>query len=93
MYSKIEDIGTIFTDTARIIYREKKKYTHIWRGIRVHVYVYMCIYVCVYIFFYICVYTHIFNIVEHGKAILRKIVMYFILDKRILSTSCQFLEA
>lgn len=52
-----------------------------------------CVYMCVCLFFYICVYTHIFNIVEHGKAILRKIMMYFILDKRILSTSCQFLEA
>lgn len=44
----------------------------------------MCVYVGV------CV---IFFIVNPGMAVLRKIMIYFIPDKRILSTSCQVLEA
>lgn len=74
-----------------LVYREKNKYTHIWRGICAPVYVSVCVYMSVYMYFiYMCIYTYIYIC---GKAILRKIMMYFILDKRILSTSCQVLEA
>jgi len=52
---------------------------------RVHPQVYVCECTCV----CVCIYF----IVNLGKAVLGKIMMYFIPDKRILSTSCQALEA
>lgn len=55
----------------------------------VHPQVYVCDCTCL----CVCVYVCIYFIVNLGKAVLGKIMMYFIPDKRILSTSCQALEA
>ena len=74
---------------------------YIWRDVCACIYMCVCVHVfvvCIYVCMYVCVCIYIyiyifFFIVNLGKAVLRKIMMYFIPDKRILSTSYQALEA
>lgn len=65
------------------LYKGRKWYIHMEKCVCTHRYMCVIVRMCVCIYF----------IVNLGKAVLGKIMMYFIPDKRILSTSCQALEA